>query len=63
MAYHPQSNGQTERTNQEVEKYLQLFCDKHQDDWVNHLATAEFIFNSHVSSATSYSLFEIMYGY
>ena len=62
-AYHPQSNSQMERTNQEVEKYLQLFCDKCQDDWVNHLPTMEFVFNSRVSSATGYSLFKIMYRY
>lgn len=34
MAYHPQSNGQTEHTNQKVKHHLQLFISSHQDDWV-----------------------------
>ena len=33
MAYHPQSNKQTERVNQELEQYLHLFCNKQQDDF------------------------------
>lgn len=61
--YHPQSDRQMEHANQEVEKYLKLFCDKHQDNWVRHLSTAEFVFNSHVSSATGYSPFEVLYRY
>jgi hypothetical protein len=32
-AYHPQTNGQTERVNQEVEKYLWAFVNYQQDDW------------------------------
>ena len=28
-AYHPQSDGQTERTNQTVEQYLRIYCDYH----------------------------------
>ena len=33
-AYHPQSNGQTERANQEVEQHLRLFTNSRQNDWV-----------------------------
>ena len=62
-AYHPQSNGQTERSNQEVEKYLRLFCSKRQDDWSELLPSAEFAINSRVSSATQQSPFELLYGY
>jgi Chromo (CHRromatin Organisation MOdifier) domain/Integrase core domain len=62
-AYHPQSNGQTERANQEVERHLRLFTDSRHDDWVTHLPTAEFVLNSHMHSAHQMALFEVMYGY
>ena len=32
-AYHPQTDGQTERVNQEVEQYLRLFVNHCQNDW------------------------------
>jgi len=32
-AYHPQTDGQTERVNQELEQYLRLFIGERQDDW------------------------------
>ena len=32
-AYHLQSDGQTERVNQTLEQYLQIYCDYQQDDW------------------------------
>jgi len=31
-AYHPQTDGQTERVNQEMEQYLWLYCSYWQDD-------------------------------
>ena len=36
-AFHPQTDGQTERVNQEVEKYLRIFINYHQDDWADWL--------------------------
>ena len=62
-AYHPQSNGQTERTNAEVGQYLRMFVDKRQENWADLLPTAEFALNSRVHSATGSSPFELMYGY
>jgi hypothetical protein len=35
MAYHPQTDRQTERINQEVEKYLRMFTNHQQDNWVD----------------------------
>jgi transposase InsO family protein len=45
-AFHPQSDGQTERINQTVELHLRLYCDYLQDDWATLLPLAEFSYNS-----------------
>ena len=42
MAYHPQTDGQTERINQEVETFLQHYINYQQDDWTKWLAATEF---------------------
>jgi len=49
-AWHPQTDGQTECVNQELDQYLQLFVNKRQDDWYNLLPMAEFQHNNHVHS-------------
>jgi len=51
-AWHPQTNGQTERANQELDQYLQLFVNEWQDNWYDLLPMAEFQHNNHVHSAT-----------
>ncbi len=62
-AYHPQTDGQTERVNQEVEKYLRIFIKHLQNDWAEWLSLAAFAHNNHTHSATGKSPFEINYGY
>ena len=62
-AYHLQANGQTEHKNQEIEQYLRMFINTHQDDWTEFIPTAEFMLNSHVSSASGHTPFELLYGY
>jgi len=37
IAYHPQTNGQTERINQELEQYLRVFIDHRQEQWPDWL--------------------------
>lgn len=61
-AYHPQTNGLAERTNQWLEGYLRSFCNYQQDDWAKWLPIAEFCHNNHVNSATGKSAFETIYG-
>jgi hypothetical protein len=62
-SFHPQSNGQTECTNQEIGKYLCMFCGKDQDNWAKLLPIAEFAYNSHVHLASKASPFKLLYGY
>ena len=50
-AYHLQTDGQTERVNQELEQYLWLFVRERQDDWYTLLPLAEFSYNNHVHSS------------
>jgi Reverse transcriptase (RNA-dependent DNA polymerase)/RNase H-like domain found in reverse transcriptase/Integrase zinc binding domain/Chromo (CHRromatin Organisation MOdifier) domain len=51
-AYHPQTDGQTERVNQELEQFLRLFVNERQSDWHDLLPMAEFQYNNHRHSAT-----------
>lgn len=62
-AFHPQSDGQTERVNQVVEQFLRMFTTKQQDDWVDLLPMAEFAYNNACHSATGFSPFYVTYGY
>ncbi len=62
-AWHPQTDGQTEWVNQEVEKYLQIFVNHLQDDWVEWLSLAAFAHNNRTHSAMGKSPFEVNYGY
>jgi len=56
-AWHPQTDGQTERVNQELDQYLWLFVNERQDNWYDLLSMAEFQHNNHVHSATQQPLF------
>ncbi|KAJ1039810.1 hypothetical protein NDA10_001347 [Ustilago hordei] len=51
MAYHPQTDGQTERVNQVIEQYLRMYCNYEQDDWANLLDTAAFVYNNTVHNS------------
>ena len=63
MAYHPQSDGQTEQVNQTLEQYLQIYCDYQQDDWHQLLPLAEFVYNNAHNSSTHVSPFFANSGY
>ena len=51
-AFHPQTDGQMERMNQELEQYLRFFIEHRQKDWPEWLAVAEFAINNKVHTAT-----------
>uniref|UniRef100_A0A0W0G4X8 RNA-directed DNA polymerase n=1 Tax=Moniliophthora roreri TaxID=221103 RepID=A0A0W0G4X8_MONRR len=62
-AYHPQSDGETERVNQEMEIYLRMFCSKEQTEWSSYLHMAEFAHNNRTHSVTRNSPFFMIMGY
>ena len=57
MAFHPQTDRQTKHTNQELEKYLRMFVDYHQEQWPDWLGTAKFVYNNKLNSLTKVSPF------
>jgi len=61
-AFHPQTDGQTERVNQELEQYLRMFIDHRQEQWPEWLGTAEFAYNNKAYSSTKISPFKVNYG-
>jgi len=62
MAYHPQTDRQTKRINQELEQYLRVFIDHRQEQWPDWLGMAEFAYNNKIHSTTKISLFKVNYG-
>jgi len=60
-AYHPQTDGQTERVNQELEQYLRVFIDHRQEQWPDWLGTAEFAYNNKIHTATKTLPFKANY--
>ena len=61
-AYHPQTDGQTERANQEIEQYLRVFVNHRQDDWAEWLPLAEFAHNNKVQASTRQTPFMLNTG-
>src|ERR1700722_19489428 len=56
-AYHPETDGQTERVNSIIELYIRMYCNYAQDDWVPLLPLGEFAYNNAPHSATGVSPF------
>jgi len=59
--FHPQTDGQTKRINQELEQYLRMFIDHRQEQWPEWLGMAEFAYNNKVHSSTRTSPFKANY--
>ena len=62
-AYHPQTDRETKRVNQELETYLCIFCNGHPEKWADLLPMAEFSHNSATHSTTNKSPFSLILGY
>ena len=61
-AYHPQTDGQTERANRTLEEMLRSRVNFAQSDWDEHLAAAELAANNAQQSSTGFSPFYLNYG-
>uniref|UniRef100_A0A803J5N9 Integrase catalytic domain-containing protein n=1 Tax=Xenopus tropicalis TaxID=8364 RepID=A0A803J5N9_XENTR len=61
-AYHPQTNGQTERVNQSLEQYLRCYVSDNQSTWSELLPWAEFAYNNATHSSSGRSPFFVVYG-
>jgi hypothetical protein len=61
-AYHPQTDGQTERTNQVLEDMLRAYALKHGGSWDKSLPYAEFSYNNSYQASLKMSPFEALYG-
>lgn len=62
-AYHPQTDGQTEKTHQTVEHVIRCHVDQDQDDWAHLLDDVEFAYNNSYHSAIRQSPFHATYGF
>jgi hypothetical protein len=62
-AFHPETNGQTERTNQVLEQYLRSYSNYHQTNWSALLPSAEFTYNNTIHSSIGQTPFFANYGF
>ena len=62
-AFYPETNGATEKANQELETYLRIFTSFQQEDWAFQLPIAMMALNSRVSQFTGLSPFFMTHGY
>jgi len=62
-AFHPQTDGQTERANATLEQYLRAYCNYQQDDWERLLPIAEFSYNNTQTGTTRITTFVANYRY
>ncbi|KAI3361840.1 hypothetical protein L3Q82_002169 [Scortum barcoo] len=61
--FHPQSNVQTERMNQELETALRCIASQHPSSWSQQLLWVEYAHNTLTCSATGLSPFQCAYGF
>ena len=61
-AYHPQTDGQSERTNRIMEEVLRAYVGPLQDDWDRWLPMAEFAINDSYQESVKATPFQLNYG-
>ncbi|MCO5605843.1 hypothetical protein L7F22_060027 [Adiantum nelumboides] len=61
-AYHPQTDGQTERVNQVIEDVLRAYCSQKPRKWVQYLPLVEYAYNSFDHRSIGMSPFKALYG-
>jgi hypothetical protein len=61
-AFHPQTDGQTERQNRTLEETLRAYVSYEQDNWDELLTAAELSYNCAVHASTGFSPYYLNYG-
>ena len=62
-AYHPQTDGQSERTNQWLEQFLRIYVNHQHTDWVTWLPIAQYVHNAWPNTMTKQTPFDLIMGY
>jgi len=62
-AFHPQTDGLSERKNQWIEQYLRLLTTAQQDDWDEWLTIASAVHNDHINSMLGMTPNEALFRY
>ena len=62
-AFHPQTDGATQRANRSIAQILRIVVDNDQKNWSEKCSMAEFAINSSVNATTGHTPFELNYGY
>jgi len=61
--YHPQTDGQSEKTNQHVETVLQIYCNYQQNDWAQWLPIVQYAINARPSATMKQAPYELWMGF
>jgi hypothetical protein len=61
--YHPQIDGQSEKTNQHVETALRIYCNYQQDDWAHWLPIVQYAINARPFAMTKQAPYELWMGF
>jgi hypothetical protein len=61
-AFHPETDGQTDRLSQTLEIMLRHYVDERPSAWTKYLPIVEFAYNSTKHSATDRSPFSLVFG-
>ncbi|MCO5577987.1 hypothetical protein L7F22_031825 [Adiantum nelumboides] len=62
-AFHPQTDGETERVNRVLEDMLRMYVNDKQNNWGEYLPLVEFAYNSSWHASIRMTPFEAMYGH
>ena len=62
-AYHLQTDGASERTNQSLKQYLRIYCSMQQNNWHTYLPMAQYTKNSWPSATMKKAPFDLLIGY